>query len=165
MDAYVGEIRMFAGTFAPVGWLMCDGSYLQISQFEVLFSLIGTTYGGNGTTIFALPDLRGRVPLGYNPEFALGQQGGAENVALSSGQLPSHSHNAKARNGTGGAPSPNNSYCAGSSLNQFSSATPGNSMSPMSIGSAGNGQQHSNLQPYLVVNFIINYDGYYPPRD
>ncbi|GAC1369318.1 MAG: tail fiber protein [Actinomycetota bacterium] len=161
---FVGEIRMFAGNFAPQGWMLCEGQILAISEFDTLFQLIGTTYGGNGQSTFALPDLRGRLPLHQGSGFTLGQPGGQESVSLTVNQLPAHAHPLLA--------SPNNATvaaAAGSVLSQtpsytpYISATPSTALAP-SISSVGGSQPHENLQPYLCINFIISPYGIFPSQ-
>src|SRR5437764_3978391 len=111
---YVGEIRMFAGNFAPAGWMFCEGQLLPISEYETLFQLIGTTYGGDGQSTFALPDLRGRVPLHFGNGFVLAETGGAEEITLTTSQIPVHTHALEAINAAGGSPNPGNNLLAGS---------------------------------------------------
>ncbi|WP_193612960.1 phage tail protein [Nocardioides lijunqiniae] len=159
---YVGEIRMFAGNFAPAGWEFCQGQLLSISENDVLFSLIGTTYGGDGESTFAVPDLRGRLPLHQGAGFVLGEAGGVEEVTLTVSQIPTHTHPLLATTGSGG-PNPQGSVLASSAsvsaYRQSSASTP---MAPTSIGPVGGSQPHSNLQPYLCVDFIISRFGLYP---
>src|SRR5579862_4114078 len=121
---YVGEIRMFAGNFAPAGWMFCEGQLLPISEYETLFNLIGTTYGGDGQSTFALPDLRGRLPLHQGNGFTLAETGGVETVTLTISQIPVHSHAALANSGAGANGSPANSVWASSSLNSYSTNPP-----------------------------------------
>lgn len=173
-DPYVGEIRLFAGTFAPANWAFCDGSLLSISQNTALFSLLGTTYGGNGTSTFALPDLRGRVPvhMGFGPglsNYALGQQGGSENVTLTSQQLPTHTHTAKCAttNNLGTQSSPAGNYWStdgGANTEAYNSASDNSAMAASVVGPTGGSQPHNNMQPFQVVNYIIALNGIYPPR-
>lgn len=164
---YVGEIRLFGGMFAPLGWAFCDGSLLAIAENETLFTLIGTTYGGDGQTTFALPDLRGRVPLhtgqgnGLSPR-ALGAMGGAEAVALQPNQLPQHSHAAQADGTSGTQSTPQNAIWATSTLTQFSSNPANTQMNPAAIGNSGGNQLHENMLPFLALNFIIALEGIYP---
>lgn len=163
---FVGEIRMFAGNFAPVGWAFCDGSLLAISENETLFNLIGTTYGGDGQNTFALPDLRSRVPVHVGPGFALGQAAGAESVTLTTSQIPAHSHVPQAFATQGNQSSPaGNVWGATTNLTLYSTVTPpGQTMSPDAISSAGGSQPHDNMMPFLVVNFIISLFGVFPSQ-
>ena len=164
---YVGEIRMFAGNFAPAGWMFCEGQVLPISENETLFQLIGTTYGGDGTATFALPDLRGRLPLhqgqqGQGQSYILGQAAGVEQVTLDVTQLPSHSHLLLASSDNAST-----SNAAGNVLAQTPSYTPYFAASPntalgQSTGSTGGSQPHTNFQPYLCVDFIISLFGIFP---
>jgi microcystin-dependent protein len=171
MDPFLGEIRMFAGNFAPVGWAFCNGQVLPISQNTALFSLLGTTYGGNGTTTFALPNLQGRVAIhqgqgtGLSP-YALGQTGGAENVALTTAQMPSHSHTTSTSSGAPAAQARPSSNIPGfsQSANIYSNGAGDSSFNNSFIQPSGGGQPHENVQPYCAVSFIISLQGIYPPR-
>ncbi|KEO84734.1 phage tail protein [Tumebacillus flagellatus] len=170
MDAYVGEIRVFAGTYAPVGWALCDGSLLDISGNEMLYSLIGTTYGGNGQTNFALPDLRGRVPIhaGTNPQtgtsYTSGERAGVETVTLLSNQLPVHTHTVNATATPGASPTPINNVSAAASIYNYGDSTlaPVVPMNANTLSSVGSGQAHDNMMPSLAVTFIICTEGLYP---
>lgn len=165
---YVGEIRLFAGNFAPEGWNFCDGSLLSISESEVLFNLIGTTYGGDGMSTFALPDLRSRVPVhqGSSPggTFILGQIGGAESVTLTIAQLPAHRHIPQANSTAGNQTSPNGGVWALSTLDQFSSAAPGTPMAGNAVALTGGSQPHDNMLPFLGLSFIISMFGVFPSQ-
>lgn len=160
---YVGEIRMFAGNFAPAGWMFCEGQLLPISEYETLFNLIGTTYGGDGESTFALPDLRGRIPIHQGNGFILAETGGAEEITLTGNQIPAHSHAFTASTNIAQDTSP-----AGTVLGQTGSAllyiqdSPDSNMSPQAISSIGGSQPHNNFQPYMCVNFIISLFGIYP---
>jgi microcystin-dependent protein len=161
-NPYIGEIRMFGGNFAPVGWLFCQGQLLPISQYDVLFTLIGTTYGGDGQENFALPDLQSRMPVHQGSGFVLGQTGGVESVTLNRNQLPVHTHQpvgAAVAQGT----SPSNSYWASYPNLNYSVAAPAAAMAPNALSNAGGNQPHENMSPYQVVNFIIATEGLYPP--
>jgi microcystin-dependent protein len=169
----LGEIKMFAGNFAPQGWALCQGQLLAISQNTALFSLLGTIYGGNGTTTFALPDFRGRVPLSFGQgpglqNYVQGELIGTENVTLLSTQLPAHNHTVNAVASGGNQASPAGGYPAiestGTSLN-YSNATNNATMNANMISGGGGGQPHSNIQPILCVNFIIALQGVYPSRN
>jgi microcystin-dependent protein len=160
---YVGEIRMFAGNFAPAGWMFCEGQLLPISENETLFQLIGTTYGGDGQSTFALPDLRGRIPVHQGNGFTLAETGGAEEVTLTVSQIPAHSHPLLAANATGNDPNPNNNLLAESSaVSLYQSASPTAAMAPQSISSTGGSQPHTDFQPYLCIDFIISLFGIFP---
>jgi microcystin-dependent protein len=166
---YVGEIRMFAGNFAPAGWMFCEGQLLPISEFDTLFNLIGTTYGGDGQSTFGLPDLRGRIPVhvgtGAGSTYTLAQTGGAETVTLNINTIPAHSHPLVASTNTAQTASVSNNVtgATNSSANQFyRQATPAQPMAPNSIGSTGGSQPHDNFQPYLCIDFIISLFGVYP---
>lgn len=163
---YVGEIRMFAGNFAPAGWMFCEGQLLPISENETLFQLIGTTYGGDGESTFALPDLRGRIPIHQGNGFILAETGGAEEITLTVNQIPAHSHPAlgSTNNGTGTAPQ-NNVLCNlfGATNSAYNEGdNPIINLSPQSISSVGGSQPHTNFQPYLCVDFIISLFGIFP---
>lgn len=160
---YVGEIRMFAGNFAPAGWMFCEGQLLPISEYETLFQLIGTTYGGDGQTTFALPDLRGRLPIHQGNGLALAETGGAEEITLTVNQMPAHGHPflAAAINGDQISPGgnvPANSFNITPYIND---ASTGN-MSASAILPVGGSQPHTNFQPYLCVDFIISLYGIFP---
>jgi microcystin-dependent protein len=168
---FIGEVRMFAGNFAPLGWLFCDGSLLPISEYETLFNLIGTTYGGDGQSTFALPDLRGRVPIHQGPlaggsTYVIGQSGGVESVTLTTQQIPNHGHALVASGGAGSASGPGGNVPALAVGNLYvgSPTSPTVNLSEMAIGSAGGSQPHDNLQPFLCVSFIISLFGIFPPR-
>jgi microcystin-dependent protein len=162
---YVGEIRIFAGTFAPAGWMFCEGEILPISENETLFQLIGTTYGGDGQSTFGLPDLRGRLPLHQGNGFVLAETGGAEEVPLTVNQIPGHTHALLAAGGVGNDPNPGNNLLAESSLtSMYQAANPATSMAAQAISSAGGSQPHSNFQPYLCVSFIISLFGIFPTQ-
>jgi microcystin-dependent protein len=160
---YVGEIRMFAGNFAPAGWMFCEGQLLPISENETLFQLIGTTYGGDGESTFALPDLRGRLPLHQGNSFILAQTGGAEEVTLSVNQIPVHSHAFVASTAVANSNSPDNQVIAQSTQRAVyvESATTTN-LALTSISPTGGSQPHENFQPYLCVDFIISLFGIFP---
>jgi microcystin-dependent protein len=163
---YIGEIRMFASNYAPVGWLLCEGQPLPISQYEPLFQLIGTTYGGDGQSTFALPDLRGRLPLHQNDSagFILGRTGGAEEVTLTTNQMPAHTHPLVATTAVGTAASPQGSVLAASgSSNVYRLGPTAVALSSQAVAPAGGSQPHTNFQPYLCVNFIISTVGAFPP--
>jgi microcystin-dependent protein len=160
---YVGEIRMFAGTFAPNGWEFCQGQLLPISDFETLFNLIGTTYGGDGQSTFALPDLRGRVPIHQGNGFTLAESGGAEQVTLTVSQIPAHTHPLLAGNIASNDPNPASNVLAESlTASTYQSGAPGSAMAAQSVGSTGGSQPHTNFQPYLCVDFIISLFGIFP---
>ena len=162
---YVGEIRMFAGNFAPAGWMFCEGQLLPISENETLFQLIGTTYGGDGQSTFALPDLRGRVPVHFGNGFTLAETGGVEEVTLTVSQIPAHSHAFLASTNTAGGINPGNAVIGQSDSTNLFRAQPGNSnFSPSAIGSVGGSQPHTNFQPYLCVDFIISLFGIFPSQ-
>ncbi|MDR6850512.1 microcystin-dependent protein [Sphingomonas sp. BE123] len=160
---YVGEIRMFAGNFAPAGWEMCEGQLLWITENETLFQLIGTTYGGDGESTFALPDLRGRVPVHQGNGVILAETFGVEEVTLNVNQIPSHTHTLLASTANGSQAEPANALLASSTvLRPFAPETPGSAMSALAIGPVGGSQPHTNMQPYLCVNFIISLFGIFP---
>jgi len=161
---YIGEIRMFGGNFAPAGWAFCDGSVLAISDYTALFQLIGTTYGGDGQSTFALPNLQSRVPVHVGPGFALAQTGGAETVALTPSQIPNHSHVPLAYASNGSQASPAGSVWAQSPLDQFSNVAPNLDMAAAAIGSAGGSQPHDNMIPFLAVSFILSLFGVFPSQ-
>lgn len=165
---YVGEIRMFGGNFAPAGWSFCNGSVLSINDNEVLFQLIGTTYGGDGQSTFALPNLQSRVPIhagsGPGTTFSLAQSGGTETVTLTTQQLPAHAHPLIANNNTANTATPSNGYLARSSdIKAFvGNSTPSDSLLPTTVTNSGGNQPHENVQPFLCVNFIISLFGIFP---
>jgi microcystin-dependent protein len=166
---YIGEIRMFGGTFAPVGWAFCNGQLLPISQNDALFSLIGTTYGGDGQTTFALPDLRGRIPIHQGSGFQLGQIAGTETVTLTTQQIPNHTHPPQCKSTAGELGSPQNAVWAASASNQtiYSNAGPtgGVSMKATAMANDGGSQPHDNMMPFLAVSFIIALEGIYPTQN
>src|SRR5688572_30727532 len=157
---YVGEIRMFAGNFAPAGWMFCEGQLLPISENETLFQLIGTTYGGDGESTFALPDLRGRIPIHQGNGFILAETGGAEEITLTVQQIPAHTHAFLAANAVPNSSTPGTAMLAKPVANVYNSAgTNPVNMSAQAITPVGGSQPHTNFQPYLCVDFIISLFG------
>jgi microcystin-dependent protein len=160
---YVGEIKMFAGNFAPQGWLFCDGSLQAISENETLFNLIGTTYGGDGQSTFALPDMRGRLPVHQGNGLILAETGGVESVTLTVPQIPAHQHGLLASRDSG-----NQGTAAGAALSNSQGAltfledAPNLNMHAGSVQLIGGSQPHENLQPYLCISFIISMYGIFP---
>lgn len=160
---YIGEIRLFAGNFAPLGWRFCEGQLLPISENETLFQLIGTTYGGDGQSTFALPDLRGRVPIHQGNGFNLAQSAGVEAVSLTVNQIPAHGHALVATTEIANASAPQAAIPAQTSTFDFyQSSPPSTAMAVQSIGAAGGSQPHDNMQPYLCLNYIISLFGLFP---
>ncbi|MVT27890.1 phage tail protein [Acidovorax citrulli] len=172
-EPYLGEISMFAGNF-PKGWAFCQGQILPIAQNSALFALLGTTYGGNGQTTFALPDLRGRVPLGQGQgpglqPYSQGQVGGRETVTLQGNQMPMHTHttSVSVSSNAGNSAAPNGRYLAASDQrnDQYTDQSGNGSLAGVTTGFAGNSLPHENMQPYLCINFIIALEGVYPSRN
>lgn len=162
---YVGEVRIFAGNFAPAGWMFCEGQLLPISEYETLFNLIGTTYGGDGQSTFSLPDLRGRIPLHQGNGFTLAETGGVETVTLTVSQIPAHSHSFMASSSVANSPNPGGNVVGESStISLFSSQNPATGMAAGAIGSTGGSQPHDNFQPYLCLDFIISLFGIFPSQ-
>jgi len=161
---YVGEIRMFAGNFAPAGWMFCEGQLLPISENETLFQLIGTTYGGDGQSTFALPDLRGRIPIHQGNGFILAETGGAEEITLTVNQIAAHSHPLLASTSTGTSANAANQVVArtAGAITIYIEDAPTLNMSPQAVSSVGGSQPHTNFQPYLCVDFIISLFGIFP---
>ncbi len=167
-EPYIGEIRMFGGNFAPNGWMFCEGQLLSISEYEALFNLIGTTYGGDGVQTFALPDLRGRLPIQQGQGNGLsnrviGEQFGVEDVTLTVAQMPAHSH-AVAANNAAEDVSPQNNVPASTASDAYVKFLSPVNAHPSAITFAGNSQPHNNIQPYVCVNFIISVYGEYPSQ-
>jgi microcystin-dependent protein len=165
---YVGEIRIFAGNFAPAGWMFCEGQLLPISEYETLFNLIGTTYGGDGQSTFALPDLRGRVPLHFGNGTVLAETGGVETVTLTPSQIPNHSHTLLASGdpASGKAPATTNlpAITQSATITPYGTDAPFLNLAPSSVSSTGGSQPHNNFQPYLCVNFILSLFGIFPSQ-
>ncbi len=170
MDPFVGQITTVAFNFAPVGWAVCNGQLLPISQYAALFSLIGTTYGGDGVSTFALPNLQSRIALHQGQgtglsNYAIGQIGGSESVTLNSNQLPGHTHQALCFTGGSNSQTPVNGIWAQASKDKPYKAELGaGTMAPNAIGSAGGNQPHPNIMPYQALNYIIALEGIFPSR-
>lgn len=167
-DPFIGEIKMFAGTFAPRSWALCDGQLLSIPQYDALFSLLGTIYGGDGRTTFGLPDLRGRIPLhqGTGPGLTprpIGQKSGQENVTLSVAQLPPHGHTLNASAEQADATTVAGNLRARTAEDAYSTS-PDVTLASAAIAATGGGASHANVQPFLCINFIIALVGVYPSR-
>ena len=166
---YLGEVKIIPFNFAPKGWAFCNGQLLAIAQNQALFAILGTTYGGNGTTNFALPNLQSRTPFhwGQGPGLTpvvLGEQGGTETVTLGQTQMPAHPHPLNASTTAGNNVSPSTNVLA-SGANIYSPTTPATTLLPTAVGPAGGGQAHPNIQPYLCVNFVIALVGVFPSRN
>jgi microcystin-dependent protein len=178
MEAYIGTIIMFAGNFAPRGWALCQGQLLSIAQNTALFSILGTTYGGNGQTTFALPDLRSRVPVGQGQgpglsPWTLGEMNGSETVTLVASQMPAHNHLVEVSSGAADTGTASNNFLANANamfgadpipVNTYNGAA-GATLAPTTIGVSGGSQPHVNLQPSLCINYIICLEGIFPSRN
>jgi microcystin-dependent protein len=170
-EPFIGEIRMFGFGFAPQGWALCNGQLLPINQNQALFSLLGTTYGGDGRATFALPDMRSRVPVcqGQGPglsSYAEGQAGGAETVTLAAAQMPGHTHPVKASSSAAASDQPEGRALARSASHIYTARPDASTvMNADMLGGAGGGQPHGNIQPYLAVNFCIALTGIFPSRN
>jgi len=170
---FMAEIRIMSFNFAPKGWAQCNGQFLPINQNQALFSILGTTYGGNGQTTFALPDCRGRVPIYTGSEFnVLGQAGGQEFHTVSVSEMPAHNHFANATTQTGNnafiqvtAPTPSNNIAAASGTSIYGPPNNLTSLEPGSISNVGGSQPHENRQPFLVLNFCIALQGIFPSQN
>jgi microcystin-dependent protein len=170
-DQFIGEIRIFAGDFAPVGWAMCNGQLLPIQQNTALFSIIGTYYGGNGTSNFQLPNLQGNVIVGPGQGLGLsfydiGEVGGSPNVTLLTNEIPSHTHvpNASSAGGEADKPATNTVWAASTDGDSLYGATKNSSMAATALNPTGGNLPHNNMQPFLVLNYIIALQGIFPPR-
>jgi microcystin-dependent protein len=162
---FIGEIRLVGFNFAPLRWAFCDGSLMAISQNATLFSLIGTTYGGDGQNTFKLPDLRSRVPVHMGNGFTEGQTGGAESVTLTLTQLPGHTHPAQCNSTAANSANPSGRFWANWADTQFSDQAPAANMNALAVGNAGGGQPHDNMLPFQVINFIISLTGIFPSKN
>ena len=176
-EMIIGQICMFAGNFAPYGWLYCEGQELQIADYDVLYSVIGTTYGGDGFNTFKLPDFRGRVPIHTSASHPLGQSGGEATHALTTNEMPAHTHAignnsvalaASSANGTVNSPK-NNYYAVNTKTgNEYAATTNlqtnAMSLAPTTVGVVGGSQPHNNQKPFLTIGYIICYEGIYPSR-
>jgi microcystin-dependent protein len=166
---FIGEIRMFAGSFAPAGWAFCDGQLMPISENDALFTLIGTTYGGDGQETFALPNLQSRVPIhtgqgpGITQNYQLGEQAGVESVTLTTNQTPVHNHAFLASTAAGGSNTPTDNVVASPSVTKLYRLTsPSDPLASGMIGQTGGSQPHENLMPYIAINHIISLFGVFP---
>ena len=171
MDPFVAEIRIFPFNFAPKGWAFCDGQLLPLSQNTALFSLLGTTYGGDGKSNFALPNMQGNAPMhpDQGPGLSLhdlGETGGTQTVSLLESEIPAHSHSLMGSNQLGNMPAVTNNFPARTTFNMYQSVTNANLalMAPEVLPPAGGDQPHNNMQPYLTLNFCIALQGVFPPR-
>jgi microcystin-dependent protein len=168
MQVYIGQLLLVGFNFAPVGWAFCDGSLISVSSFPVLYNLIGTTYGGDGVNKFALPDLRGQVPICMGQlqgggNYVLGQRGGVENVAIFDATYPTHTHTVDGVSAAANSSSPSGSTLAGGRSIYVSGTTANVALNPAMVSqSGGSSGAHPNLQPYLTLNWIISLDGIYP---
>jgi len=170
-NPYIGEIRMFGGNFAPVGWAFCDGSLISISENDALFNLLGTTYGGDGQSTFGLPDLRGRLPVhqgqgpGINQSYAIGELAGVETVTLTTQQIPIHNHTFVASSATATNPSPSGNVLATSAtISSFLVDVAGPQLVSTAVQGTGNNQPHDNMMPFLTVSYIISLYGIFPSQ-
>lgn len=170
IEPFIGEVQWFAGNFAPRGWALCDGALLPISSNTALFSILGTTYGGDGRTTFALPDVRGRVIIheGRGPGLSdrrLGSKAGTETETLTENQIPSHTHTLRASGGAASAVAPANNVLASPGRTRlYDSGSANTSMNAGAIASTGGGASHNNMQPYTTLNCIIALEGIFPSR-
>lgn len=163
-EAFLGELKIVPFNFAPKGWAMCNGQFLPINQNQALFSLLGTMYGGNGQTTFALPDLRGRVPIHFDSGHTQGEAAGSEAVTINASTMAAHTHTVTASNAIADNPDPVGRFWASGGQTIYSNAID-TAMAPQASNNIGGSQPHTNMQPYLVLNFIINLQGVFPSRN
>jgi len=163
-EPFIGEIRMGGWNFAPQNFAFCNGQLLAISENSALFNLIGTTYGGDGQTTFALPNLQCRIPVHQGNGYVMGQLSGVETVTLQVSQLPAHNHVLNAQSGAGNQPSPAGGVWASSSLNQYSAGSPTTQMTATSLQNSGGSQPHDNMPPFQCISFVIALYGIYPSQ-
>src|SRR4051794_14665830 len=163
-DPFLSEIKIFSFNFPPKGWALCNGQFLPINQNQALFALLGTTYGGNGQTTFALPNLRGQVPIHMGNGHTLGEKAGSTSVTVNIQQLATHIHALNATNDNGATGNPTNAFL-GSVNSMYGPATSLTTMNPASVSSVGGSQPHNNMMPYLVLNFIIALQGIFPSQN
>jgi len=161
-EPFLSEIRIFSFVFAPNGWALCNGQLLPINQNQALFSLLGTTYGGDGRVNFALPDLRGRSPVHVGDGITLGERAGEASHTLSIAELPTHTHAAGCSTAVGDLPSPANNVWAQATAQPYTSNAPGATMNPAAITNVGGSQAHLNMSPFLTLNFCIALQGIFP---
>lgn len=161
---YVGEIRIFAGNFAPAGWMFCEGQLLPISEYETLFNLIGTTYGGDGQSTFSLPDMRGRIPSHMGNGFTLAETGGVEEITLTVSQIPAHSHPMLASADIPTLLTPQNNIMGAAARKIYRAGVPSVALHTSAVAQTGGSQPHTNMQPYLCVDFIISLFGIFPSQ-
>jgi microcystin-dependent protein len=164
-EPFLSEIKIVSFNFPPKGWALCNGQLLPINQNQALFALLGTTYGGNGQTNFALPNLRGRVPIHMGSGHTLGEAAGSTSVTINIQQLPTHPHALNVNNGVGNATSPPGTILSKAPANTFAAPTNLVPMNPASVSNIGGSQPHNNMMPYLVLNFIIALQGIFPSRN
>lgn len=165
-NPFIGEIRMFAGSFAPAGWAFCSGQLMPISQNDALFTLIGTTYGGDGQETFGLPDFQGRIPIHQGSGLTIGESGGTESVTLTTAQIPNHTHVCLAQTAVGSQGPAGGVWAATANAQIYTTAapTPGANLNASAIGLTGGSQPHDNMMPYLVVSFILSLFGVFPSQ-
>ena len=164
-EPFLAEIRIMGFNFAPRGWAMCDGQILPINQNQSLYSLLGTTYGGDGRTSFALPDLRGRTPIHVSDQHREGEKSGEETHTLSANEMPQHTHTLQATNDNGNSIDPQNKVLARATTQVYGAFTSPAPMGKGTVGNVGGGQAHDNMQPYLALNFVIALRGLFPSRN
>ena len=163
-EPFLSELRLMSFNFAPKGWAMCNGQVLPINQNQALFSLLGTTYGGNGQTTFALPDLRGKTPIGVGNGHTLGETGGSQAVTINLQQMPQHPHFVSATNASADSISPINNLF-GATSSRYTGPTSLTTLAPATVSNVGGGQAHTNMQPYLVLTWCIALQGIFPSQN
>jgi microcystin-dependent protein len=162
---FLGELKIVSFNFAPKGWALYNGQLLPINQNQALFSILGTTYGGDGRVNFGLPNLQGRTPIHANGSFPLGSAGGEQNHTLASAEMPQHSHQANGTSSQSTSATPSGNVWGSGGLSSYSLSAPNTNMSVSAIANAGGGQPHENMQPYLVFNIVIALQGIFPSQN